>query len=232
MVRYQQPTRNNSGEAGFSLIELMIAMGLTLVVMSLASTLLISLFNVKTRQNRRSEALADAQRTLDLVTREVTNAGFGLLDNGLVPQDSNANSIRIRANLNANAIASDANEDVKYTLVAGETEGTYLVRRDINGATSVIAPVNALTIRYFRERVTYTATPNNCNIANATPASVGAPLVPNEVAALPALARYVVISICVQLPAVGTPGGADYQPPSVLQLVSDASLRNGNLLQF
>ncbi|MCA1615738.1 MAG: prepilin-type N-terminal cleavage/methylation domain-containing protein [Acidobacteria bacterium] len=220
------------GEAGFSMIELLIAMGLTLVVMTLASTLLVSLFNVKTRQNRRSEALADSQRTIDLMTREVANAGFGLLNNGIVPQDSDANSIRIRANLNANSVASDANEDVKYALVAGDGDGTYLVRSDINGDTSVVAPVDALNIRYFRERVTYTAAPNNCNVTNAAPANVGAPAVANEVAGNEGVARYVVISMCIQLPEVGTPDGSGYQPPTVLQLVSDASLRNGNLLKY
>ena len=231
MVKHTGRARDR-GEAGFSMIELLIAMGLTLVVMSLASTLLVSLFNVKTRQNRRSEALADSQRTLDLMTREVANAGFGLLNNGIVPQDSDANSIRIRANLNANSVASDLNEDVKYALVAGDGDGTYLVRSDINGDTSVVAPVDALNIRYFRERVTYTATPNNCNVANAAPANVGAPAVANEVAGNEGVARYVVISMCVQLPEVGTPDGSGYQPPTVLQLVSDASLRNGNLLKY
>ena len=231
MVRHKEPTRG-SGEAGFSLIEMLIAMGLTLVVMTLACSLLVSLFNVKTRQNRRSEVLADSQRTLDLITREVANAGFGLLDNGIVPQDSNASSLRIRANLNANAVASDPDEDVKYALVAGGDGGSYLVRRDINGETSVVAPVHVLNIRYFRERVTYTATPNTCNITNAAPAAVGAPAVANEVAATPNLARYVVISMCVELPSVGSPDGSDYQPPSVLQLVSDASLRNGNLTTY
>jgi hypothetical protein len=80
--------------------------------------------------------------------------------------------------------------------------------------------------------VTYTSVPNTCNITNAAPATVGAPAVTNEVAGTPALARYVVISMCVELPAVGTPGGNGYQPPTVLQLVSDASLRNGNLLKY
>lgn len=231
-MRHRRQTRRK-GEAGFSLIELMIAMGLTMVVMTLASTALISLFNVKTRQNRRSEALADSQRTLDLMTREVANAGFGLLDNGIVPQDSNASSIRVRSNLNANAVASDANEDVKYALVAGDDDTTFLVRRDINGDTSVVAPVDGLNIRYFRERVTYTAAPNTCNIANATPASVGAPAVVNDVAGTPSLARYVVVSMCVRLPEVGTPEGSGYQPATTLQLVSDATLRNGaNILKY
>lgn len=231
MVKHRERTRRE-GEAGFSLIELLIAMGLTVVVMTLASTALISLFNVKTRQNQRSEVLADSQRAIDLVTRDVSNAGFGLLDNGIVPQDSNAASIRVRANLNANAVASDANEDVKYALAAGDAGGTYLVRRDINGETSVVAPVDGLNIRYFRERVTYTATPNTCNITNAAPANVGTPTVANEVAATPALARYVVVSMCVRLPAVGTPDGSGYQPPTIQQLISDATLRNGNILKY
>jgi hypothetical protein len=54
----------------------------------------------------------------------------------------------------------------------------------------------------------------------------------NEVAANPESAGYVVISVCVQLPAVGTYGQRGYQPASRVQLVSDATLRNYNLLSY
>jgi Tfp pilus assembly protein PilW len=220
-----------AGQAGFSLVELIVAMGLTLMVMTMATTMIVALFNTRTRENRRSDTLADAQRALDLLSREIANAGFGLTDNGIVGLDSNAQSIRIRANLNANAVASDPDEDVKYALFAN-ANGSYLVRRDLNGTTSMIAPVDGLNIRYFRERVTYTATVNNCNISNAAPATVGTPAVANEVAATTAAARYVVISMCVRLPAVGTVGGSGYQPPTTMQLVSDVTLRNGDLLKY
>ena len=47
-------------QGGFSLMELIIAMTITLVVMGIASTMLARAFNVRTRANDNSDALADA----------------------------------------------------------------------------------------------------------------------------------------------------------------------------
>src|SRR5215211_6577377 len=90
-----------AGEAGFSLIELMVAIGVTLVIMVVASRLLSMSMIVRQRENQRSEAVADTQRALQAMSREISNAGLGLSNNGLVADDSDESSIRIRSNLNA-----------------------------------------------------------------------------------------------------------------------------------
>ncbi len=54
-------------EAGFSLIELMFAMAITLIVLGMASALLGRSFNVRTRENLRTDALADVQRALNIM---------------------------------------------------------------------------------------------------------------------------------------------------------------------
>src|SRR5712691_11495605 len=87
-------------EAGFSLLELTIAMGITLAVMAAATTLLATSLRTRSRENTRSDALASAQRALNIMSREIGNSGYGLTDNGIVTADSSANSIRVRANLN------------------------------------------------------------------------------------------------------------------------------------
>jgi prepilin-type N-terminal cleavage/methylation domain-containing protein len=71
---------NPRGDGGFSLVELMIAMAVTLVVAGLASSLLASALNSKTRDDRRSDAIADARRALNIMSREIANAGAGLPD--------------------------------------------------------------------------------------------------------------------------------------------------------
>src|SRR5918999_446724 len=91
-------------ENGFSLIELIIAMALTLVVLTIATTLLAQSLNMRTRSNENVDALADAERALNIMSREIAQAGFNLDDNGIVAEDSvvdaNGNStIRVRANL-------------------------------------------------------------------------------------------------------------------------------------
>lgn len=234
-----------SDETGFSLLELMVAMGITLIVMVIASTMIAQSFNIRTYENRRSEALADAQRALQTMTRDVANAGMGLDYNGLVTGDSTSTSIRIRTNLDATTESpgdtADNDEDVKYRLV-NDANGKFIVRQNLQptpaswaGATSILANrVDNLTIRYFRQKVSYSADPANCDITSISPTNVtiNSATVANEVASSPTTAGYVVISVCVQLPAVGTSGQAGYQPASRVQLVSDATLRNANILSY
>jgi prepilin-type N-terminal cleavage/methylation domain-containing protein len=84
--------------AGFSLIELMIAMAVTLTMMTLASKVLMECLNIRTHQDARSDTIADVQRALNIISREVACAGYGLTTNGVVACnvagacDSNATS--------------------------------------------------------------------------------------------------------------------------------------------
>ena len=94
---------SNYFETGFSLVELTIAMTVTILIAGLASVLLAGSFGIRARENQKSDALADTQRGLNLMTREISNSGYALLDNGLVAADSGPSSIRVRANLNAAA---------------------------------------------------------------------------------------------------------------------------------
>src|SRR5438874_12679687 len=125
----------NDSDAGFTLAELMVAMTVTLVLVGLASALLAGSFSIRTRENQKTEALADTQRGLNLMTREISNAGFGLTDNGIVAADSSLSSIRVRANLNAAAgettssTTTDRDEDVKYLLYT-DSDNSYIVRID------------------------------------------------------------------------------------------------------
>ena len=215
-------------EAGFSLIELLIAMTITLTVLGLTSGLLASSFNVRARENQKSDALADAQRALNIMTREIANTGFGLASNGIVAADSNQSAVRVRANLNAfdgqttsNSI-SDRNEDVKYSLYTTGDE-SYIVRLDIgtqNQTTVLANRVDALRIRYYPAKVSYTLG-SNCDISTAS----------SEVIQK-SDTKYIVISVCVELTARGTPGSPGYQPPSRVQLVSDVYLRNADVVNY
>jgi type II secretory pathway pseudopilin PulG len=134
-------------ESGFSLLELTIAMGITLAIMLAASTLLATSLRTRSRENTRSEALASTQRALNIMTREIGNSGYGLSDNGIVTADSAANSIRVRANLNNDTDVSDTDEDVRF--VFQSTNGA-IVRVD-NAAGSVVLATNitGLTINYL-----------------------------------------------------------------------------------
>jgi prepilin-type N-terminal cleavage/methylation domain-containing protein len=239
---------SGGGQAGFSLIELVIAMAVTLVIMTLASKTLMGCFNVRSRQDSRSATLADVQRALNIISREVATAGYGLTTNGIVgctpggACDSGDNDIRVRSNLNrfdtspADADTSDDNEDVKYFL-NNSVNTRYLVRYNANStgtqATVLANRIDQLQFYYYDERVTYSTatydpdTPNAALVTNVTNAAGAA-----EAEVTPTLAKYVVIAVVVRLPAVGTPGTDGYQPETQEMLVSDVALRNNNLSNY
>src|SRR5438552_11264345 len=183
-------------QGGFSLMELIIAMTITLVVMGIASTMLARAFNVRTRANDNADALADAERGLNIMSREIAQAGFNMSDNGIVVADSvtddNGNStIRIRANLNKFNTASstaarngigvsgeDAGEDVKYFIYPVPANNTSLLARydtyaPGGGSSTVLANrLDSLHIHYFSQRVTYNVAYNSCDISGASQVEV------------------------------------------------------------
>lgn len=232
--------------AGFSLMELVIAMAITLVLLGIASTLLARSFNVRKREDQRTDALADVQRALDTMSHEVANAGFNLTGNGLVDGDSQVDAngngtIRVRANLNKfdsaasqaardgiGVASEDAGEDVKYFVVP-TTDTSYLARYDAYaGPATVLANrIDSFHVRYYDERVKYTT--GDCdaplvNVQNRTGAA--------EAQVSPSNAKYVVLAVCVELDAVGTPGSPGYQPASRVLLVSDVALRNATGVKY
>ncbi len=217
---------------GFSLIELLIAMTLTLIVVGVASTLIASAFHTRARENQKSDALADTQRALNIMSREVANAGFNLNTNGLVADDSDQTSIRIRSNLNKydmNATADarlnvqDQGEDIQYFISLADNT-IYLARYDRFATTAaaqktVLANrIDSFNLHYFNQRVTYTANNGDTDISAMSAAEVP-----------PAAANYVVIAVSVTLDQVGTQGSPGFQPQSRVLLVSDVALRNNSL---
>jgi Tfp pilus assembly protein PilW len=231
-------------EAGFSLIELLVAMCITIVIACLASNLLAGSFKIRAREDRRSDAIADVQRALNIMTREIANAGYSLpsglptvSSNGLVAGDCDSESIRLVSNLNGKPDASDpsltdtdvtdADEDVKFLMYVDNALGQrYIVRFESNAGsqTTVLANrVDSLVIRYYDEKVTY-STALVDGVADITDVRNSSNNTELEVS--PSTAKYIVITVGVTLPAVGAPGSEGYQPEAHTRLTSDVVLRN------
>ena len=193
---------------GFSLIELTIAMAILLVMMAGASRLLMSSLGVRTRESQKSDALADAQRALHIMSREIGNSGFGLDYNGLVAADchpSNAGDpnvaqIRLRANVvNKNDQIADPDEDV--TFVYQGTPTRAIVRYDAVSQTSTVlaGEIDAMQITYID------AAGGTSNLATSS-----------------AVANAVRVRITIQVNLQQTVG----QPASKVLLTSEIALRN------
>jgi type II secretory pathway pseudopilin PulG len=237
--------RTKTNEAGFSMIELIVAMLVTLTIVGLASTLLASSFRMRSREDRKSDAIADVQRALNIMTREISNSGLKLpsglptvSSNGIVAGDSDSESIRIISNLNGmpdsangyfeDSDVTDADEDLKFLMYVDATRGQrYIVRYERNGAnqTTVLANrIDSLIFRYYDEKVTYDTTVTDTGTCDITNVKNAAGTAENEVS--PGAAKFIVIAVGVTLPAVGSPATDGYQPPTRVQLTSDVVLRN------
>ena len=235
--------RRAKNEAGFSLVELIIGMLITVTVMGLASSILAGAFKIRSREDRKSDGVADVQRALNIMSREISNsglkipAGLGAVStNGVVGGDSTNDSIRIVSNLNGmpdsangffeDADLDDADEDVKFLMWVDAAQ-RYIVRYEKNGSnqTTVLANrVDSLVFRYYDKKVTYDTTVNSSGVCDITNVKNAAGT--TEVEVKPGKAKFIVIAVGVTLPAVGTFGAAGYQPPSQVQLTSDIVLRN------
>lgn len=237
--------RRTKNEGGFSLLELILAMSITITVMGLASSILAGAFNVRSREDRKSDAIADVQRALNIMTREISNSGLKLptglgavSTNGVVAGDSDNSSLRIVSNLNGLPDSSngysedsdldDTDEDVKFLMYVDAALGQrYIVRYEKNGSnqTTVLANrIDSLVFRYYDEKVTYDTIVDANGICDITNVKNAAGSDKSEVG--PGAAKFIVIAVGVTLPAVGTAGAEGYQPPSQVQLTSDVVLRN------
>jgi Tfp pilus assembly protein PilW len=237
-------TNRLQNQSGFSLFELIIAMGITLTIMVMSCTLLAAGFRMRSREDRKSDAIADVQRALNIMTREISNSGLKLpsglaaiASNGIVTSDTDNDELRIVSNLNgmpdtANAFVedtdvTDADEDVKFLMYVDAALGQrYIVRYEKNGSnqTTVLANrIDSLVFRYYDEKVKYDTTVVNgvCDITNVRNAAGT-----TEAEVSPSVAKFIVIAVGVTLPAVGTANTDGYQPPSQMQLTSDVVLRN------
>jgi type II secretory pathway pseudopilin PulG len=244
-MRQNMQIRRSTNQAGFSLLEVLIAMGITITMMALSSSLLAGAFRVRSREDRKSDGIADVQRALNIMTREISNSGLKLpgdlpsvSTNGIVAGDSNSQEIRIVSNLNGmpdsangyfeDSDVEDMDEDIKFLMYVDAALGQrYIVRYEKTGTTptTVLANrIDSLIFRYYDEKVTYATTVDASGVCDITNVVNAAGTAETEVS--PAAAKFIVLAVGVTLPAIGTHGADGYQPPSQVQLTSDVVLRN------
>jgi prepilin-type N-terminal cleavage/methylation domain-containing protein len=144
---------------GFSLLELMLAMAITLVLMGLATTLFAGALGTRSRESRKTDALTSARAALTAISREMSNAGYGLTTNGIVTADSGTKKIHFRANLSNEDFSTDSiGEDVTYFF---DSTTQSIVRYDPHNTPSTSVIVNrisdvAFSYFNFKEDGSYT----------------------------------------------------------------------------
>lgn len=148
---------NRKKEAGFSLMEMPIAMTIVIVLLAIASLVFGRALGVRSRESSRTDALTAAQAALNVMSREISNAGYGLADNensvhnnGIIIADSNASRLRVRANVfNTNFTTSEPGEDVTYYF---DSDAKSIVRHDPSqnpSTTYLVNQISNVSFSYF-----------------------------------------------------------------------------------
>ena len=135
---------------GFSIVELLITMTILLIILGLASTLFSKSLGVRQRETSRTDALTAAQAALNVMSREISNSGYGLKNaasisasNGIIVADSNEKKIHFLSNVqNSNDVVTDAGENLTYFF----DENTKSILRYDANANGVNSPETSIII--------------------------------------------------------------------------------------
>ena len=164
-----EPQRQSAGKpAGFSLIELLVSMSITLLILGVAVATFSAALGRREREASRTDALTSAQAALNIMSREIGNSGYGLINNGLVLSDCTEKRVHFRSNIvnTGNSMSTDSpGEDVTFYY---DSVSQSVVRYDAIGGTSgVINRVSDVDFIYYNYSLNGTAT------AGAATASTG-----------------------------------------------------------
>lgn len=204
-----------SASGGFSLVELIMSLLLSLLILGVAVATFSGALGSRDRESSRTDAITSAQAALNIMSREIGNSGYGLNDHGIVIADSNADQLHFRSNIvntgTDGATTDQAGEDITFYCETcnGSTTGS-VVRSDryVSGGTpsGIINRVSDVDFAYFD------ADPTTCAVSTT---ALTAPTV-NTVK--------VRITLIVILPeARSQPNNSEQRKQ---RLTSDVTLRN------
>jgi type IV pilus assembly protein PilW len=139
-ISEMMPPKLKMKNRGFTLIELLVAMGLGLVVLGAVLKVFVSQNRTNAAQQEVAYAQQNVRAAMDLMTREIRNAGYDPEDNRFEAiKTATSNSIRILSNLSGDDEAgdpNDSNEDVTYT-VNGSNQLTRSGNRMVDFVTNL-----------------------------------------------------------------------------------------------
>ncbi len=139
---------------GFTLIEMVVALGLSLVTVSAVYALYISELKAQYVREDRLEMQQQARVVIDVMSRELLMAGYdprGInhdtnLSNDFLGITYDPSRLSIKADLNGNGLIGDPNESIIFVYVAK----THTLRRNTGGGNQPFGEnVESLLVEYF-----------------------------------------------------------------------------------
>lgn len=152
---------NKRIDSGFSLIELLLALAITLIILGVAVASFTQALSMRASESSRTDALTSVQAALNIMSREISNSGYGLTTNGIptdpitgIAIDSTNKRLHFRANTtntypsNTDPGTINAGEDITFFY---DSASQSVVRYDaVTGLTSgVINRVSDVDFQYW-----------------------------------------------------------------------------------
>lgn len=212
-------------EKGFTIVELLVSILLTFIIMgAIYSVYRVQTHSAKVQENRM-EAQEYARSVLDMMVREIRNAGYaptGAVCAGIIVAD--AQRIQFTYDANANGLCTDADETIEYAYNSATkniTRATNILGLTTLGSAQDLTDGNATALQ-----ITYY--PQNCTNNFSTPVGTGAagcPASPGSNAGTLATIQRVSISVTIQSKKPDTEFGGQL----TATMTSNADLRNRGL---
>jgi prepilin-type N-terminal cleavage/methylation domain-containing protein len=170
-----QHQKYKSGKAGFTLVELLISMALSVLILGIGVASFSGVLNSRSRESSRTDALTSAQAALNIMSREVGNSGYGLTNNGLGwydvagvwHTDCTDKQLHFRTNSNnRDGLTNSAGEDITFYY---DSDTQSVVRYDaLAGTSGVINRVSDVDFIYYNYVV---ATDGTVTISAGSPSA-------------------------------------------------------------
>jgi type II secretory pathway pseudopilin PulG len=154
LIKKMKNKKSKKNAAGFSILELIIAMTIVLIVLGITGGLFSKSLTTSQRESSRTDALTAAQAALNVISREIANTGYGLMNNGIVLADSNQEKLHFLTNTkNTNSAATDAGENITYFF---DPVTQSILRHDANAkgvgtpdTSIIINRISSVEFKYF-----------------------------------------------------------------------------------
>ena len=135
---------------GFTLVELMVSMGIGMVILAAVTTTFMSQTRIYNAQEQINEMQQNARGALDILSRELKMAGYKPNGGGFNGVTYSTTQLRVQADLNSDgaiSTSSTANEQITYAFDNGNEQITRAVG---SGSAQILAEhISAFTFNYL-----------------------------------------------------------------------------------